>query len=323
MAARGKRGRGGFERLRRVRQGCPGQAGRVALHRCGQRRHGVTRGDFEPVDGERDVDHPLRRIFRLRRRLDERGRRDGQPRQPDGRGVHRVIAVEIGIEREVRSVRHRADQRLAGVEPLRQRGRGGICLRGVRRAELGVARGVDHQRRVEGSGLGRADERPPHLGQIGAAVVSFCAKEMSSIDCLMNIAVSSTSGTADSVIINHSRAGIDKRELMNRIMSTALYCGACSISACNTLVNVELRDAAYTLGAITHTAKIKRNNIAGINPGRAPSRRGRGAPWTVGLVQAAPSLDASAAGASSAGGAAAAAASASFAAAAAFSAAAV
>ena len=31
----------------------------------------------------------------------------------------------------------------------------------------------------------------------------------------MNIAVSRTSGTADSVIMSHSRAGIDRRELMN------------------------------------------------------------------------------------------------------------
>ena len=44
---------------------------------------------------------------------------------------------------------------------------------------------------------------------------------MSCIDCLMNIAVNSTSGTADSVIISHSRAGIDRRELMKRIMETA------------------------------------------------------------------------------------------------------
>ena len=161
----------GMQRVCQVLQRFTRRAGGVVLHRGAERGIGVARRDLEPVDGKGDVDQPLRRAHWLRRRLAERDGRDHHAGQPHGHGIHRVEAVEIGVERQVGAVGDRADQGLARIEPVRQPDRGGIGLRGVGGVECSVGLGIDHQRRIERALLGGADERLPELRQVGAAVI--------------------------------------------------------------------------------------------------------------------------------------------------------
>ncbi len=96
-------------------QGAAGVPRRVVLHRRRQRPVGAVELAVHAIQrqGQRSPIGAGGRGFVL----DRSGRRQ-QARQPQGRRVHGVVAVEIGIERQVGSVGHRHEQAQPGGQAI-------------------------------------------------------------------------------------------------------------------------------------------------------------------------------------------------------------